>query len=198
VPQGWYASSSLLSICLYFSHAHVSSCPECILSAIRYMHDHGVVHRDLKFENIMFESQHPEATIKVIDFGLSKKFLGETGFMTERVGTIYVRAFGVAQKVVFPLTHSVTFVSSCLSQDHGTSSLAGHVFFESRYMEVGVCSQVFRKDTSNGVVAQSFFVHSSLLALFSLLFISTKYWSPCFHASLFVKTVLPQAPPCGD
>jgi calcium-dependent protein kinase len=61
------------------------------------MHDHGVVHRDLKFENIMFESQHPEAMIKVIDFGLSKKFVGETGYMTERVGTIYTMAPQVLQ-----------------------------------------------------------------------------------------------------
>lgn len=60
-----------------------------ILQAIRYMHDHGVVHRDLKFENIMFESTAPGATIKIIDFGLSKKFIGKTGTMTERVGTIY-------------------------------------------------------------------------------------------------------------
>lgn len=70
---------------------------ECILSAVRYMHDHNVVHRDLKFENIMFESKHPDATIKVIDFGLSKKFLGEPGFMTERVGTIYTMAPQVLQ-----------------------------------------------------------------------------------------------------
>jgi serine/threonine protein kinase len=78
------------------------------------MHDHGVVHRDLKvskslqqrlfiqlaltkswnpppskYENIMFESTAQDAAIKIIDFGLSKKFIGKTGTMTERVGTIY-------------------------------------------------------------------------------------------------------------
>ncbi|GAX17198.1 hypothetical protein FisN_10Lh047 [Fistulifera solaris] len=60
-----------------------------ILQAIRYMHNHGVVHRDLKYENIMFESTAQDAAIKIIDFGLSKKFIGKTGTMTERVGTIY-------------------------------------------------------------------------------------------------------------
>ena len=34
-----------------------------------------LVHRDLKFENIMFENKRDDAQIKVIDFGLSKKFL---------------------------------------------------------------------------------------------------------------------------
>ena len=57
-----------------------------------YMHGHGIVHRDLKYENVLFEDETPMANIKVIDFGLSKKFkTGVPGIMTERVGTMYVR-----------------------------------------------------------------------------------------------------------
>jgi calcium-dependent protein kinase len=71
-----------------------------LLSAIKYMHDHGCVHRDLKFENIMFENNSPNAEIKVIDFGLSKKFLaGQTDRMTEGVGTIYTMAPQVLQGI---------------------------------------------------------------------------------------------------
>lgn len=44
-----------------------------ILSAISYVHARNIVHRDLKFENIIFESKHPASPIKVIDFGLSKE-----------------------------------------------------------------------------------------------------------------------------
>lgn len=67
------------------SARHVAS----LLSAIKYMHDHAIVHRDLKFENIMFEDMRPDAMIKVIDFGLSKKFLGQPGYMTERGKYLY-------------------------------------------------------------------------------------------------------------
>jgi len=71
-----------------------------LLSAIKYMHDHLIVHRDLKFENIMFENKDPGAEIKVIDFGLSKKFATDKlGFMREGVGTLYSMAPQVLQGV---------------------------------------------------------------------------------------------------
>eukprot|EP00536_Pseudo-nitzschia_multiseries_P005177 jgi/Psemu1/238292/estExt_Genewise1.C_940024 len=71
-----------------------------LLSAIKYMHDHAIVHRDLKFENIMFESNAPDAEIKVIDFGLSKKFVSnKMGFMREGVGTLYSMAPQVLQGI---------------------------------------------------------------------------------------------------
>ena len=64
------------------------------------MHDHAIVHRDLKFENIMFESASSEASIKVLDFGLSKKFSsGKQHHMKEGVGTIYTMAPQVLQGI---------------------------------------------------------------------------------------------------
>jgi len=46
-----------------------------------------LVHRDLKFENIMFENKRDDAQVKIIDFGLSKKFLdNRIGVMHEGVG----------------------------------------------------------------------------------------------------------------
>lgn len=44
-----------------------------ILSAIAYMHEHNVIHRDLKYENVLFANNTSKAEIKLIDFGLSKK-----------------------------------------------------------------------------------------------------------------------------
>jgi len=53
------------------------------------MHENSIIHRDLKMENIMFESHHSDAEIKIIDFGLSKKYLPQENVLNERVGTLY-------------------------------------------------------------------------------------------------------------
>lgn len=64
-----------------------------LLSAVVHMHEHGCTHRDLKFENVLFESKEDDAEIKVIDFGLAKKSKPEnSGVMTAGVGTIYTMA----------------------------------------------------------------------------------------------------------
>jgi calcium-dependent protein kinase len=50
-------------------------------------------HSTVKFENILFESLDDEAEIKIVDFGLSKKFVNtEIGQMHEGVGTLYSMA----------------------------------------------------------------------------------------------------------
>lgn len=47
-----------------------------IVSALAYCHARNVIHRDIKFENIMFEEASPDSNVKLLDFGLSKKFSG--------------------------------------------------------------------------------------------------------------------------
>ena len=47
----------------------------------------------------MFESDASDSQIKVIDFGLSKKFVEKPGVMTDRVGTIYTMSPQVLQGV---------------------------------------------------------------------------------------------------
>jgi serine/threonine protein kinase len=59
-----------------------------------FLHVHA-----LQFENIMFENRSDQAEIKVIDFGLSKKYLPNDRFMTEGVGTIYTMAPQVLQGI---------------------------------------------------------------------------------------------------
>jgi serine/threonine protein kinase len=46
-----------------------------MLSAVRHLHAHGIVHRDLKPENFMLASSDEDSEIKLIDFGLSKRFI---------------------------------------------------------------------------------------------------------------------------
>lgn len=45
-----------------------------MLSAIKHLHKHQICHRDLKPENFLFQDVSPDAEIKLIDFGLSKRF----------------------------------------------------------------------------------------------------------------------------
>ena len=45
-----------------------------MMLALNYCHSQGVAHRDLKPENFLFENKDKDATIKLIDFGLSIKF----------------------------------------------------------------------------------------------------------------------------
>ena len=59
-----------------------------LCSAIGHMHDNGIIHRDIKMENIMFESSDPMAKIKLLDFGLSKKFIPGM-YMSDWCGTVY-------------------------------------------------------------------------------------------------------------
>ena len=42
-----------------------------IMSGVAYIHGMGIVHRDLKLENILFASEDPMSPIKIIDFGFS-------------------------------------------------------------------------------------------------------------------------------
>jgi len=67
-----------------------------IVNAVSYMHRRNIVHRDLKYENILFVNESPRAEIKLIDFGLSKKYASDKE-LTEGVGTIYTMAPEVFQ-----------------------------------------------------------------------------------------------------
>jgi calcium-dependent protein kinase len=45
-----------------------------IMSAVKHLHEHGICHRDLKPENFIFSDKSKDSELKIIDFGLSKKF----------------------------------------------------------------------------------------------------------------------------
>lgn len=64
-----------------------------MVEAVGYCHKMGVAHRDLKLENFIFETREPNSPIKLIDFGLSKKYsAGGVQRMKSLVGTAYYMA----------------------------------------------------------------------------------------------------------
>lgn len=59
-----------------------------ICGAISYCHEKGIVHRDLKLENFLFETNQSESLLKLIDFGLSQHINEDEKFY-KPVGTAY-------------------------------------------------------------------------------------------------------------
>jgi len=65
-----------------------------VFSAVAYLHERGVVHRDIKAENlIFFQNQHGEIALKLIDFGFSTvlrhsmtgSFMGTGGYIAPEI-----------------------------------------------------------------------------------------------------------------
>jgi len=54
---------------------------------VKYLHGFGIVHRDLKLENIMMSDQTENAMPKIVDFGLAK-IIGPSNTASEPFGTL--------------------------------------------------------------------------------------------------------------
>jgi len=65
-----------------------------IVDVVDYIHANKVVHRDIKFENVLFVSKAADSEIMVIDFGLAKANYAakREGKLDEFVGTLYSMA----------------------------------------------------------------------------------------------------------
>mmetsp|Transcript_3798 Transcript_3798/g.13321 ORF Transcript_3798/g.13321 Transcript_3798/m.13321 type:complete len:376 (-) Transcript_3798:647-1774(-) len=53
----------------------------CLMEGIAYLHGIGVVHRDIKLENLLLGKPNDLSTLKIADFGLAKK-MGEVDMQT--------------------------------------------------------------------------------------------------------------------
>ena len=59
-----------------------------MLSAVHYLHQHGVVHRDIKFDNFLFDTDADDAELKLIDFGLAKRVAPGGEDFSDGCGTV--------------------------------------------------------------------------------------------------------------
>ena len=58
-----------------------------IIDAVKYLHSYGIIHRDIKLENIMMSDNSDKASPNLVDFGLAK-ILGPSETTTEPFGTL--------------------------------------------------------------------------------------------------------------
>lgn len=65
--------------------------------AIKYLHSYGIVHRDLKLENVMMSDNTETSVPKLVDFGLAK-MIGPNELALEPFGTLGYVAPEVLQK----------------------------------------------------------------------------------------------------
>ena len=93
--------------------------------AIKYLHSYGIVHRDLKLENIMMTDGSEEASAKIVDFGLAK-IIGPTETALEPFGTLGYVAPEVLKKDPYSFSCDLwsfgciiyAMLSGCLPFDH--------------------------------------------------------------------------------
>jgi calcium-dependent protein kinase len=71
---------------------------EQMLSAVKHLHEHNIVHRDLKPENFLMSDTSEVAEIKLIDFGLSKRFSNKE--QLEKMKTVVGTPYYVAPEVL--------------------------------------------------------------------------------------------------
>mmetsp|Transcript_40957 Transcript_40957/g.73603 ORF Transcript_40957/g.73603 Transcript_40957/m.73603 type:complete len:316 (-) Transcript_40957:295-1242(-) len=62
-------------------------CTKQLLSALAYMSERGIVHRDLKLENIVLSDAMDFTTLKIIDFGLGDQLTKKKLHLTQACGT---------------------------------------------------------------------------------------------------------------
>uniref|UniRef100_A0A8C7NU29 calcium/calmodulin-dependent protein kinase n=2 Tax=Oncorhynchus mykiss TaxID=8022 RepID=A0A8C7NU29_ONCMY len=61
----------------YYSEADASQCIQQILESVNHCHQSGIVHRDMKPENLLLASKLKGAAVKLADFGLAIEVQGD-------------------------------------------------------------------------------------------------------------------------
>ena len=94
-----------------------------IINAIRYLHDNGIVHRDLKPENILLANVENLNSVKIIDFGLSVKFIDQNKNLYQNCGTpLFIapelKKYKIYSKPVDIWSFGIIFYELCTLGEH--------------------------------------------------------------------------------
>jgi len=72
-----------------FNERQAARVMQQVLAAVRFLHSHSICHRDVKAENVLLETECAidRANVKLIDFGVARKFLKEPQKFHTMVGS---------------------------------------------------------------------------------------------------------------
>ncbi|KAG0222774.1 hypothetical protein BGX31_008887 [Mortierella sp. GBA43] len=70
-----------------FTEKNAATIMKEVIEAVEYLHSKNVVHRDLKPENLLYENDHPDSKLMIVDFGISKTMESEDQVLTTMCGS---------------------------------------------------------------------------------------------------------------
>jgi len=71
----------------HYYEADAADIVRTVCSAVAYLHDKNIVHRDIKAENMLFKGKEENAPLLIADFGLSKIIDNQISVLMTTCGT---------------------------------------------------------------------------------------------------------------